>query len=584
MRMVFSDDSEDPVVVNGHVERSRDRARTSSGDAIGRPSQVELGELLQRRAAEAIEGAKQRNIMRESRRLCDDYCTELITRLCVKVGWVEEYRQEMEMKRQKAAEEYAKEKAERESLKKTRRRERKSGKGQADYEEVPGGGQFLMMLLSNQSKSKDEGDSDDGEGELKSSFKGQSRGGILSQALSAGDLEDRMVQTGKRVSDNGMLCMPPESPDGGHDINVEALLKEAGIENDLEDGSSEAESLETRRFPAKTRTGISSKETPLLSRYVSMNSCRIHHRLLSLFEQREGTSRASAPPRNGARWEKNSAREHMIFAAKGKGGKGLKESGVLLRPATKSPVVDAASPPLNPLFPTMPGFSMWGSPAASPEVLPSGSPIWGSPKSSANGSTTAAVPLPGSSPIWGSPQAEIPLSRDISGGSGRIGSDPWALPESALEKKLERSVSENWWPEQKAEITLENKQRSASENWWGYESKTRRSDADWYWDRDRDYKTKRRDRDRDRDRDREWDRGGRPLASKNDLWDCPTSVTRDSLDGLPEFFRDRLAPNFIHGGLEDDALDSTRASHTIEDGEEDDFTSAENPLMDGIYQ
>lgn len=45
--------------------------------------------------------------------------------------------------------------------------------------------------------------------------------------------------------------------------------------------------------------------------------------------------------------------------------------------------VNMVDPPS--LFPPMPGFSMWGSPAASPEVLPSSSPIWGSPQPTSNG-------------------------------------------------------------------------------------------------------------------------------------------------------------------------------------------------------
>eukprot|EP00746_Dinoflagellata_sp_MGD_P162933 gnl/MRDRNA2_/MRDRNA2_90690_c0_seq1.p1 gnl/MRDRNA2_/MRDRNA2_90690_c0~~gnl/MRDRNA2_/MRDRNA2_90690_c0_seq1.p1 ORF type:complete len:578 (+),score=124.84 gnl/MRDRNA2_/MRDRNA2_90690_c0_seq1:45-1736(+) len=563
--MSSSDDGQDPVLVNGHTKRSQ----PPSGDAIGRPSQVELGELLQRRAAQAIEGAKQRNIMRESRRMVDEYCTELIKKCCVKAGWVEEYRQEIEMKRRKAAEEFAKEKAERESLKKSRRRERKPGKGQTDYEEVPGGGQFLMLLLSNQSKSKDGGESDDGEimGELKPS-KGRGRGLNLSQALSAGRLEDQMIHRGKDVCNSGIL-----SPSGDDEINVEALLKEAGIENEFEDGSSEPESLHACSSSGRTRTSLSAKEMSPLPRYVSLTSCRIHHRLLSLFEQREGTSRASAPPRRGKQWEQNSPWEKSTFAAKGKGAKGPKEPGIALRPARKSLPADAASQPLNPLFPTMPGFSMWGSPAASPEVIPSGSPIWGSPSiCPSNGSTATAVPLPGSSPIWGSPQADPPRR------SGSISSDPWALPESALETKMDRSVSDNWWPEAKAE-RAPSKQKSASEDWSTWcESK---DNPTWSWDRDRNYKSKRRDRDRDRD----FDRGGRFSEAQKDLWDCPSTSTRDSLEGLPEFFRDHSAPNFIDGGLEDDALGSTRASHTAEDGEEkDDLASAEYHLMDGIYQ
>jgi len=107
----------------------------------------ELEELLRQRACAAIAGAKQRNVARENQRKAHAYVHAMLARAVCQLGWVEDERQEREKTRRKANSWTS---AAPGHSERTRRRDRKREsriRCLPDYEEVPGGGQFLMMLL-----------------------------------------------------------------------------------------------------------------------------------------------------------------------------------------------------------------------------------------------------------------------------------------------------------------------------------------------------------------------------------------------------------------------------------------------------
>lgn len=123
--------------------------------------------MLQQRAKAAIEGAKERHVARENQRLADLYVHRLIRRIAVKLNWVEEERRERERHLRKAFPWVV---PDRPSRRRDRKRESRH-RHVVEYEEVPGGGQFLMMMLSRnrgavpQTKySRELGDAPDSEG------------------------------------------------------------------------------------------------------------------------------------------------------------------------------------------------------------------------------------------------------------------------------------------------------------------------------------------------------------------------------------------------------------------------------------
>lgn len=128
-----------------------DAVRASpTGDSV-----ASLQALLQQRAAAAIEGAKRRGVDRENRALADGYVRALVTRLLLGVHGLDEDRRDKRMGGRKAFPW-----AGPASLRQGRRRERRReirGWHDAEYEEVPGGGQFLMMMLRKNGDSASEG-------------------------------------------------------------------------------------------------------------------------------------------------------------------------------------------------------------------------------------------------------------------------------------------------------------------------------------------------------------------------------------------------------------------------------------------
>lgn len=108
--------------------------------AVAESAPAQLQELLRLRARAAIEGAKQRNVERENRRLSDDYVGLVLRRAISRL--------ELEVRGKSAT---------------GRRRERKKDRGAhareragSGYVEVPGGGQLLMRLLGGEETPQEE--------------------------------------------------------------------------------------------------------------------------------------------------------------------------------------------------------------------------------------------------------------------------------------------------------------------------------------------------------------------------------------------------------------------------------------------
>lgn len=137
---------------SGEGEELEDAGLDGVGDAAATGLDASgLQELLQLRAAKALEDAKQRGVARENQRMADEYVHSLLYRLVEKLGWFEEERQERERMRLRTQVVWT---SSTHSDRPSRRRDRKREFRQRPWVEVPGGGQFLMMLLGKNKGSQ----------------------------------------------------------------------------------------------------------------------------------------------------------------------------------------------------------------------------------------------------------------------------------------------------------------------------------------------------------------------------------------------------------------------------------------------
>lgn len=263
------------------------------------PDAGKLQELLQLRARQAIEGAKARHVVRENQRMADGYVLRLLQRAVQKLGWVEEEKLNREKSRKKQTSSWAAAGPAGPSAA-TRRRDRKREsrrcKEAREYEEVPGGGQFLMMLLNKNKQSqqlsgaKSEKDEEALRGDPAivqmsrggehvggsetcieappglSSPPGLGKGAGVKGIGASGKAADRRYQAG------GTTQEPPKPKEvsrkarnhggpGAEKLNLQSLLRGAGIDSPREESSP----LSERRR----------KEAPGLSSHTSTASDRI---------------------------------------------------------------------------------------------------------------------------------------------------------------------------------------------------------------------------------------------------------------------------------------------------------------------
>lgn len=372
----------------GSDEVSSASAQPAGGS--GKPT-ASLEELLQQRARAAIEGAKLRNVERETRRSVDEYVHRIFRRAAANLGWIEDERRERERLRKKsAAAVILWDGVEKPNRRRERRKEMRSRSGTVDYEEVPGGGQFLMMLLKkNQTGQPDLGqddvlddDEDDDElGErrrrLHSGGSGQGEDGILRSDPAILHVEGKKGggSAGKAGRPLPQIVPPPHRGSGAT----------AGK------GKGEKAAADPWRFAPPRGVVVAPPGSAGGASPTSPGEIAVMESLLPSFMAVDGSGGNSpAAPVSKA--------SSMIF--------GKLQSLMSAH--------EASAPPKNssPLIPPMPGFSnIWGSPSGcGPSSTPSGGSPWGGPLPGGESNPWAPLPPSAVSSSFDGPWAAKPAA------------------------------------------------------------------------------------------------------------------------------------------------------------------------------
>eukprot|EP00747_Dinoflagellata_sp_TGD_P088809 gnl/TRDRNA2_/TRDRNA2_164126_c0_seq1.p1 gnl/TRDRNA2_/TRDRNA2_164126_c0~~gnl/TRDRNA2_/TRDRNA2_164126_c0_seq1.p1 ORF type:complete len:558 (+),score=143.78 gnl/TRDRNA2_/TRDRNA2_164126_c0_seq1:2-1675(+) len=504
--------TESPVAV---LDASAESATTSTPPPAPNGKAADLQALLQQRAKSAIEGAKQRNVVRDNYRMSADYVHRVIRNVVIKLNWVEDERRERDKLRKKAQTVQP----ERPARRRERKREFRSRGQSNEYEEVPGGGQFLMMLLgkNEQKPGGAEGGNkaveDTAEGRRKPKGKGTSQGEDINDDPCILHAE---VSTSRRVP--GPPPPPPPLPGGQGAPRVvpppPRIVQPPGAV--------------ASAYPARPSAGGAAA----------------------------AADKAALVAAAEAAWDRA---EDLMDAPNGLPQSEVSEQINLKSLLSVAGIADTTvdedkpPPPREKEQRQKPAVVAKEAKASAPQLSKASSKIFGAlqsmmlpPQEETKQPSPYIAPMPEFASIWGSTPKSGPSSdpKNSNWPAGQAGaadpwsqggpdSDPWALPASALgDNGTLASCGSRPPPAREAEVSTSGPSPAGGTS----SSKSRRD---------------RRHRDRRAKKEEE-------SAKEEDLWDMPS---RGALNHrgpsedceLPEFFRDSNAPAFVGHMLEADA-------------------------------